>query len=89
MKKQLYIQVNVWKTVSSTEVHIYRVFKRLSDEQYAVQSMDSIRLPLNGKDIQYQNSNLYELFMEMDIEERGDFHETIEKAIETFDADFS
>lgn len=88
MKNELFKQLDIWKYSSDKEAYCYRVFQRLSDEYYAVQSKDGFSLPINNDALAYFNAQLIELFLDTNIVEREKFYPTIEEAIEQFDLDF-
>jgi len=73
---------------STNEAVIYRCLERLEDHRFFVQSADRVRPPIRIEDIQYQEQQFWELFIESSPEERGEAHSTVEEAIAAFDAYF-
>lgn len=88
LKNILYSQINIWQRYSSKEARCYRIFKNLKDDTYAVQSVDAFHPPIDEKLFAQYNTQLLELFIEIDIAERETFYPTIEEAINKFNEDF-
>lgn len=89
MNNVIYKQLNIWKKVSNKQLICYRLFERLSDNSYAVQSVDYFSIPIDEKIFMQFNKQLIELFLETNIEEREKFYSSIEEAIKAFDNDFT
>jgi hypothetical protein len=70
------------------EVMIYRVFERLGDHCFFVQSADRVRLPVDPVLLRQHETGFLELLIEAPPEDRDTPHSTIEEAITAFDGDF-
>ena len=88
METEYFVPIDVWEKINEKDVACYRLFQRLSDKHYAVQSKDMYRKS-NIKGTMYE-SDLQRilLFLEEDIKTRGLFEATIEEAIVKFNNSF-
>jgi len=84
---KLFNYMNIWKK-DGEQLCCYRIFQRLNDGFYAVQNVDTYHLESLKQQNDFFENQVRELFLEEDIEERGIFEMSIEKAIESFENSF-
>lgn len=85
----LYESIDVWEKVSDNSVAIYRIFKRISDGFYSVQSKDFFYMNKNFKEqAEYFLSQKVSLFCEMNIDKREKFYKSIEICITEYNKEF-
>ena len=80
----LYKEINIWQKISEKQLVCYRIFERISDKKYAVQNVDYFSPPFDDISFEQFRKQQMELFLEVDIEIREKFFDTIEQAIEIF-----
>ena len=85
----LYVELNVWKRLNDQTAVLYRCFKRLEDEKFAVQSADFFRLPIDERQIHNSARQFFELFIEVAPSERCTWFESLDEAIAAHERDFS
>jgi hypothetical protein len=84
----MYIGINVYRRLASSKVVVYRCFKKLPDDGYAVQSADQVRLPLEPERLRQLETLFWELLIEEAPDIRSGLFPTVEEAIERFEASF-
>lgn len=85
----LFKEVAVWKRLSDTSAVRYRCINDLRTNQYAVQSADFFRHPLNGEQFRSFEMQFAELFIEVSAHERCKWYDSLEEAINAHDQEFS
>ncbi|MFC5475095.1 hypothetical protein [Paraherbaspirillum soli] len=85
----LFKEVMVWKRLGDTSAVRYCCLNDLKTDQYAVQSADFFRLPLEEQQFRNFQSQFAELFIEVSVHERCDWYDSLEDAIRAHDRDFS
>lgn len=85
----LYEELRVWKRQDAATAVLYRCFKDVVAEKFAIQSADFFKLPVDDKQLQNSDRQFLELFIQVAISERCDWFESIDEAIAAHDRDFS
>ncbi len=85
----LYVELKVWKRLNDQAAVLYRCFKSLEDEKFAVQSADFFRLPIDERQIHNSARQFFELLIEVAPSQRCAWFESLDEAIAAHDRDFS
>lgn len=85
----MFREISVWKRVDDVVAARYRCFQDIETGEYAVQSVDFCRLPIDEKQLAYFDRQFVELLIESSPLARCEWFGTVEKAISRHDADFS
>lgn len=85
----MFREVSVWKRVDGASAARYRCFQNVETGEYAVQSMDFYRLPIDEMQLTHFERQFVELLVESSPLARCEWFETIEEAISRHEADFS
>ena len=83
----MYKQVNILRNLDR-ELHVYRCFENIDTGQYFVQSKDTFVMPIEKHLVEQSQIQLFDLFLDDDIEQRCEGFDCLKKAIESFDSDF-
>jgi hypothetical protein len=83
-----YRAIDVWKRLDATSAVRYRYFESLQSKRFCVQSADFYRLPLDGKQVSFVDSQFVELFIEQEPSSRSPEYSTLEEALAQNDEGF-
>jgi hypothetical protein len=86
---EFFVETSIWRRVDETTVIRYRCLQDMNTKEFAVQSADFFRLPLNEKQFRFSEKQFVELFAEQFIRERCDWFESADGAIRVHDEEFS
>lgn len=86
---ELFREFRIWKRDNDKCVVIYQCFQSLSDEKFAVQSVDFISYPVDSARLHFFHKQAFELFMDSSPRERCIWFETLEEAIANHDSAFA
>ena len=84
-----YLEQRVFKRIDQITIALYRCLCRLETNQYAVQSLDFIRLPMDSARLFESESQFFELLSEISPMERCQWYMSLGEAIEAHDKEFS
>ena len=83
-----YRAIDVWKRLDGTSAVRYRCFECLQSKRFCVQTADFYRLPTDGKQVSFVNSQFVELFIEQEPSSRSPEYPTLEEAIAAHEESF-
>lgn len=84
-----YLEQHVFKRIDQKTIALYRCFCRLETKQYAVQSLEFIRFPIDSARLFESEIQFFELLSEISPMERCQWYMTLGEAIEAHDKEFS
>lgn len=83
------MEIMVWKTIDNASAVRYACLRDLTKDQFAVQSADFFRLPLNANPNEGFARQFAELFIEVPPRERCLWFDSLEEAIGQHESEFS
>ncbi|WP_137940370.1 hypothetical protein [Chitinivorax sp. B] len=84
----LFQEVMIWRMVEEGAAVRYCCIRDLNTNKYGVQSADFFRLPLDEKQFRFFEKQFVELFIEIPIQERCGWFDSIQEAIDAHDKEF-
>ena len=85
----LYKEIKIWRHVNETTAVCFICLENITERLFAVQSANFFHMPITLEQVQFFEKQYLELFIEIPPIERCDWFESLEKAIEEHDRDFS